>query len=247
MSDTHEERDPSQTVTRYSEQWWELRNHVGRCKAHRKNGDQCKRPCWAASAVCGHHGARAPQARRKAQQRIAEAADRMARLLLKMASDENTSETVKLRAITEALDRAGISAKTSVEIEVSQKPYEQVLDGIVGQLEITSRADYRRSQGMEDETDDADPLAQLQAHDIAKATREDSPYLDVAVVDVSDSDAGGQTDTRGRRAWPASERTAGEATPSRPGLLPIVDAVEQAADLRRARVHPLALPPGRQG
>ncbi len=94
--------------------------------------------------MCDFHGAKAPQVKRKARQRIEEAADRMARELLKMATDDNVADSVKLAAIRDALDRAGLAARTAVSVEVGPpKPYEAIFDSI----EAGSRAEYRRSIG----------------------------------------------------------------------------------------------------
>jgi hypothetical protein len=61
-----------------------------------------------------------------------------------MATDPNVSESVRLSAIKDALDRAGVSAKTAVEVEVGPpKPYEQILDGLAV-IESGSREAYRR-------------------------------------------------------------------------------------------------------
>jgi len=124
---------------------WARSSHPGRrCTAHRKNGDQCKNAARLGTNVCDFHGAKAPQVKRKARERLEEASDRLARELLKMATDPSVSESVRLSAIKDALDRGGVSAKTAVEVEVGPlKPYEQIFDGLA-RIESGSRAEFRR-------------------------------------------------------------------------------------------------------
>lgn len=77
----------------------------------------------------------------------------MACELLKMATDDHVADSVKLAAIRDALDRAGLAAKNAVEVELGPpKPYEQILDSIMV-LEGGSRAEYRRSRGISDGSD----------------------------------------------------------------------------------------------
>jgi hypothetical protein len=105
-------------------------------------------PARRGTNVCDFHGAKAPQVKRKARERLEEASDTLARELLRMATDPKVSESVRLSAIKDALDRGGISAKTAVEVEVGPpKPYEQILDGL-DVIESGSRAEFRRSRGI---------------------------------------------------------------------------------------------------
>ena len=130
---------------------WERSPHPERrCTAHRKNGDQCKNAARRGTNVCDFHGAKAPQVKRKARQRIEEAADRMARELLKMATDDNVADSVKLAAIRDALDRAGLSAKTAVSVEVGRRPFEVIFDDITS----GSRAESRARRGVLDDRTD---------------------------------------------------------------------------------------------
>lgn len=128
------------------DRWARSAHPERRCTAHRKNGDQCKNAARRGTSVCDFHGAKAPQVKRKARQRIEEAADRMACELLRMATDGNVADSVKLAAIRDALDRAGLAAKNAVEVELGPpKPYEQIFDRIMV-LEGGSREAFRRSQ-----------------------------------------------------------------------------------------------------
>ena len=144
---------PSEPITKWSEAWWanakpQVQAH--RCTAHRKNRDRCKSAAIDGGRVCGKHGGRAPQVKRKARQRLEEAADRLACELLRMAIDDNVADSVKLAAIRDALDRAGLGARTAVAVEVGPpKIYEQILDSV----EAGSRAEYRRSQEILDDVD----------------------------------------------------------------------------------------------
>ncbi|MBW0273213.1 hypothetical protein ATM97_24325 [Nocardia sp. MH4] len=54
----------------------------------------------------------------------------MAEKLLGIATDDDAPYAVKLAAIKDALDRAGVSAKTAVEVEVNLKPWEKVFESI---------------------------------------------------------------------------------------------------------------------
>jgi hypothetical protein len=127
----------------YSEGWWDEHDNQNRCVAHRKNGEQCLKAAIRGANVCRFHGGAAGHVRRKARERIELAADRMAKELLGIATD-GQSEAVKLNAIRDALDRAGLGAKAEVSLEL--KPWEQLMGDIAGVATI-SRAEHRARQG----------------------------------------------------------------------------------------------------
>jgi hypothetical protein len=126
----------------YSDDWWLDRDDQNRCVAVRKNGERCLKPANRGTTVCRTHGGGAPQVKRKAKERLELAADRMARELLGMATSAE-SEAVKLNAIRDALDRAGLGTKTEFSVEL--KPYEQLLGDLTGVANI-SRAEHRALQ-----------------------------------------------------------------------------------------------------
>lgn len=143
--------NPSTTgrIVKYSEDWWATRTpevRARRCHVTKKDGDQCGKVAMDGQRVCGTHGGRAPQAKAAARRRLDEAADRMARELLKIATTSE-SESVKLSAVRDALDRAGLKPPTQVEVGPKQpEPWEELLGDVAhvtrAQHEAMKRGEY---------------------------------------------------------------------------------------------------------
>lgn len=102
-------------------------DHPRRCQAYRHDGNPCRRYAIRGGFVCRVHGGSAPQVVAKARERLALAADHNVRNLLGLA-DTAENEQVRLSATNSALDRAGLSAKAQVEVEVAVKqPWEEMM------------------------------------------------------------------------------------------------------------------------
>jgi hypothetical protein len=179
-----------------------------RCKAHSsRTGEPCKLPPLKGQDVCRSHGGAAKQCRQAAQRRLDEAADRMAKELLGIAYGAE-SEAVKLAAVKDALDRAGLSPKHAVELEVSTAPWQEVLSGVA---RIT-QDESRRARGLPVEPD---PTPALPAADNAEP-------IDAEVVEQDGP--------------PAQPPWAGDEPPQRPGTS--LMTLEQAAeDMARDRAR----------
>lgn len=100
-----------------------------RCTAHSKRtGEPCGNWSIRGGNVCRKHGGSVGAVRRRATERLNEASYALAGMLLEIATS-GTSEAVRLAAIKDALDRAGLRPRDEVSIEV--KPWEQAIDRIV--------------------------------------------------------------------------------------------------------------------
>ncbi|MCX2756598.1 MULTISPECIES: hypothetical protein [unclassified Gordonia (in: high G+C Gram-positive bacteria)] len=187
------------------------------CTARKTNGQPCTRIAIAGGNVCPAHGGLAPHIQAKARARLQSAADRMAKELLGIATDDDAPAAVKLAAIRDALDRAGLSAKTAIEVDVTPKGFEQVLDVV---LAGGSRAESRSRRG---EPDDAE-------HDWIN---DELGVIDVDVVADDDIPPARPTTPRPQVAPSPAETTRPGSTGS--GLLPFEEALE--------RLHTTAPPP----
>ncbi|MFN8229228.1 MAG: hypothetical protein U0R18_21190 [Mycobacterium sp.] len=105
-------------------------NETRRCTAHLSDGsgERCRKWAIRGGTTCATHGSGTKAAKLAARERLDNAADRMAKELLKIALTAD-SESVALAAVRDALDRTIGKAPTTVEIGAS-KPYEAVFDGI---------------------------------------------------------------------------------------------------------------------
>jgi hypothetical protein len=94
--------------------------------------------------VCRAHGGAAPQVKRKAQERLLEGVPKMLRMLKELASNEDVPPAVRLAAIRDWLDRAGIDRK--IEIDVKSSTFEEMVVGVLAEVrdevEVANGPDY---------------------------------------------------------------------------------------------------------
>lgn len=231
---SHEDSEPSKTPRPYNPQ--------KPCSARRTNGEPCRKAAINGGNVCRTHGGAAKNVVNAARIRLQNASFQMAKELLHMATDENVSDAVKLKAITEALDRGGVMTKSSVDVDVSVKPHESIFE----QMMSGSRASYR---GEDDHT------RALVASDYNQLPPTEDKPIDVFVVDDLDGDSAPNLNYATQPTTP-DERESGspfDRTPPAEGLMPLDQANAVLVEQRRraaaghTQVHrgQRALPPGK--
>ena len=197
-------------------------DHPRRCTAHRHDGKPCRRFAARGANVCRVHGGGAPQVIAKARERLNLAADRMARELLGIATGAE-SEAVKLAAVKDALDRAGLGAKAEVSVEVL--PWQELLGDVV---QITKAQHEAMKRGEAFAPAPAEPLALPPA---------DADIVDAEVVHehtaVPPDSTGASRDDADRAANPRPDFAEPTQPPSR-ALVPLEDAAAETAAVNRA-------------
>ncbi|PWT80805.1 MAG: hypothetical protein C5B58_10950 [Acidobacteria bacterium] len=86
-----------------------------KCTAHKSNGQPCNASALAGTNVCHVHGGFAPQVKRKARERLLEAADPAAARLVWLLTHGET-HAVQRAAATDILDRAGFKPSTELSL-----------------------------------------------------------------------------------------------------------------------------------
>jgi large conductance mechanosensitive channel len=86
----------------------------------------------AGATVCRKHGGASPQVKRKAQERLLEKVPKMLRMLNELASNEDVPPAVRLAAIPDWLDGAGVDRK--IEIELSSSSFEEMVMGVLSEV-----------------------------------------------------------------------------------------------------------------
>jgi hypothetical protein len=92
---------------------------MAQCTAHSsRTGEQCRAPAIRGGTVCVTHGGAAPQVKAKALERIQAAAVDVAAELVRLAIHAD-SESVRVQAAKDILDRAGLKPTQLIEQEIT--------------------------------------------------------------------------------------------------------------------------------
>jgi hypothetical protein len=223
-----------------------------RCRAHRKNGEQCKNASVLGSTICRYHGGAAKHVKQAARARLENATDMMAKALLGMAIDPNVSDAVKLSAIKDALDRGGLKAPSEVVLSPGQQAgFEEIFDDIA----TGSRIESRRARGIDD-SDETGGQHDSYPFDLAVPQRNSptAPAMPNSGSDTppayrgSDPPASPYEHAEQRRdRSPRSHPREPSAATTGPFVVTGEDAIRLANEANAAIGALRALPPGRSG
>lgn len=123
---------------------------MAKCTAHSsQTGNPCRNNAIDGGTVCRMHGGSAPQVKQAALERIRAAAFDAAGELARLAVGAE-SEAVRVSAIKDLLDRAGLNAKQIIESDVTVHDGSEV-DREIARLtaELAGRATGRSPGGTE--------------------------------------------------------------------------------------------------
>lgn len=129
-----------------------------RCTARRKSGQPCSNWAIRGSNVCRMHGGGAPQVKRAAMVRLLLASDSLMAQLLLIALDKSEPTPVRLAAIRDALDRAGLSAKEELAVDVKVSRWDESVAAVIVEHQLIDAAvsgDYEEPLATEEEPDES--------------------------------------------------------------------------------------------
>ncbi|MCA4755261.1 hypothetical protein [Mycolicibacterium fortuitum] len=185
------------------------------------------------------HGGAAPQVQAAARRRLQQATDALAARLLGIALDEGTSETVRLSAIRDALDRGGVTAKAELELSAKPaEPWREVLGNVTGVARV-SQADSRRARGLP--VEDENPTPAITAADettiVDAEVVDENPDTPTAYPTPAPTDSGTQQPPVRQPPWQGAE-----PPPHRPSaeLATLEDAAAWQAEQRRGSTGRIA-------
>lgn len=125
-------------------------NPERRCVAKNSRGQRCRKFAIMGATVCRTHGGATQHVKNKARIRVENMSNRLMGKLIEFAFDDTKPPDTQLRAIQNALDRAGLKPPAEVVISPGEaKPYETVFDSIG----TFSREESRAARGYQDELD----------------------------------------------------------------------------------------------
>lgn len=108
--------------------------HPRVCQKHRTNGDPCRAYAIKGADYCDAHGGRTPGGKAAAQKRLLAAADSAAAVLVEIATDPKVSASDRRQAARDLLDRAGLSPRQVVEMDVTTHDGDSALDAKLAEL-----------------------------------------------------------------------------------------------------------------
>ena len=104
------------------------------CHATNRAGERCQAYPVPGARVCKWHGGASPRTLEKARERLLEAADPAAAELVRQVKSNKACNADRCKAAIAILDRAGITPKAAIELNVTQVNFDALPTDILQTL-----------------------------------------------------------------------------------------------------------------